>query len=90
MATNNRSSRYQKKIRRTMRQLSPFTQEPNGQVSWSPQPGDYYLVTGTTRSGKRFRFQTDKWPLAAAINVWHGTKWLVRDGQRFSIQRIYN
>lgn len=69
---------------------SPFTHEPDGQVSWSPQPDDSYIVTGVTRAGKRFRFTTTKWPLASAINLYVGTKWLVRNGRRYAIQRIYN
>ena len=69
---------------------SPLTHAPNGAVVWTPAPGDYYLVTGKTRAGKRFRFRAENWPLAAAINVWRGTKWLVRDNKRFVIQSITN
>jgi hypothetical protein len=69
---------------------SPLTRSPNGAVVWTPTPGDFYLVTGKTRAGKRFRFQTDKWAVAQAINVWRGTKWLVRDDKRYVIQTISN
>lgn len=68
---------------------SPFTSTPDG-VAWTHQPGDFYLVTGHTRSGKRFRFQTDKWPVASALNIYRGTKWLVRANRRFRILSIHN
>jgi hypothetical protein len=69
---------------------SPLSRSPNGAVVWTPAPGDLYLVTGKTRAGKRFRFQTPIWAVAQAINVWRGTKWLVRDNKRFIIQTIAN
>ena len=68
----------------------PITLLPNGAVSWVPAPGDSYLVTGRTRDGKRFRFVTPNWPVAAAINVWRGTYWLQRDGKRYKIQSRFN
>lgn len=70
--------------------MSPLTIGPDGHVSWTPAPGDYYLVTGTTRAGKRFRFKTDRWLLALAINAYRGNYWLVRDGRRYRIQSRYN
>jgi hypothetical protein len=68
---------------------SPFTPTPDG-VTWTHQLGDIYLVTGHTSSGKRFRFQTDKWSVANALNIYCGTKWLVRNGKRFRILSIHN
>lgn len=62
----------------------------DGIATWEPLPGDSYLVTGTTRSGKRFRFVTPNWHVAAAINVWRGTYWLQRDGRRYKIQSRFN
>lgn len=62
----------------------------DGIATWEPLPGDSYLVTGTTRSGKRFRFAAANWPLACAINVYRGTYWLIRDGRRYKIQSRYN
>ena len=69
---------------------SPFTSTPDGQISWTHQPGDSYLVTGVTRAGKRFRFSSPHWAVASAINVWRGTYWLLRPGKRFRISSIYN
>lgn len=69
---------------------SPFTHNPDGTVTWFHQPGDSYIVTGVTTSGKRFRFSTDRWPLASAINVYRGTYWLARDGRRHRISARYN
>lgn len=70
---------------------SPFTKLPeSNSITWTHQPGDFYLVTGRTLSGKRFRFQTDKWTVAQALNIYRGTKWLVRANRRFRILSIYN
>ena len=62
----------------------------DGIATWEPLPGDSYLVTGRTRDGKRFRFVTPNWCVAAAINVWRGNYWLQRNGQRYLIQSRYN
>ena len=64
--------------------------EPDGRVSWLQAPQDTYLVTGTTTNGKRFAVTTKSWAHARGINVWRGSKWLVRDGKRHLIQRITN
>jgi hypothetical protein len=69
---------------------SPITLSPDGHATWTHQPGDSYAVTGITTTGKRFRFSTDRWPLASAINVYRGTYWLIRDGKRHKIQSRYN
>lgn len=58
--------------------------------TWTHQTGDAYLVTGTDRDNKKFRMEFKDWPQAQGINVWRGTKWLIRDGKRYIIQRIYN
>lgn len=69
---------------------SPFYTNESGQRCWTHVPGDTYLVTGVDRSGKRFKRTTDCWGYAAGINLWRGTRWLVRGGKRFRIQAIYN
>ncbi len=69
---------------------SPLQKLPNGTVTWTSTPGDSYLVTGKTRAGKRFRFATEHWAVARAVNVWRGSYWLIRDNQRFLIQSRYN
>jgi len=69
---------------------SPLTHNSDATVTWTHQPGDSYIVTGVTRAGKRFRFTTDRWPLASAINAWRGTYWLSRNGRRYRIATVYN
>lgn len=64
--------------------------EPDGRVTWFPQAQDTYLVTGTTTNGKRFSVATKTWAHARGINVWRGSKWLIRDGKRHLIQRVTN
>ena len=60
----------------------------NGQ--WSEEDGDCYHVTGIDRNGRRFKLVCTSWFHAKGINVWQGSKWLVRDGRRYLIQRISN
>jgi hypothetical protein len=59
-------------------------------TTWTHQEGDKYLVTGIDREGKRFYLLYNYWHVAKAINVWKGSRWLIRDGKRVLIQRIYN
>ncbi len=61
-----------------------------GIVHWMQERGDKYVVTGTDRHGKRFRITTNNWPHAKGINLWRGTKWLVREGKRHMITRVFN
>lgn len=68
----------------------PIKRVADGIVTWDYCERDSYLVTGITRSGKRFRFACPKWSVAAAINVWRGTYWLQRDGRRYKIQSRFN
>lgn len=72
---------------------SPFHGQGNllgaGRV-WEQLDGDAYLVTGLDRAGKRFRIKTSNWAHARGINVWRGSKWLVRAGKRYLVQRITN
>lgn len=69
---------------------SPFIHNPDSTVTWTHEPGDSYVVTGVDRAGKRFRFTTDRWPIASSINAWRGTYWLVRAGRRYRIQSRHN
>lgn len=59
-------------------------------MEWKHQIDDQYCVTGVDRRGKRFRLTFNNWFAARCINVWRGSKWLVRNGKRTLICRIYN
>lgn len=74
-----------------MKTKSPIEKNQYNEVSWQPQPGDSYVVTGVLTNGRRFRpIRTDNWAYANGINLWRGTKWLVRNGKRHVIVRYYN
>jgi len=49
-----------------------------------------YHVTGVDRTGKRFRIVTLSQIHAYGINVWQGSVWIVRDGTRKLLHRVYN
>lgn len=70
--------------------MSPFSKRTDGTVSWKSQPGDSYLVTGKTVDGKRFRQTHPTWFWANGINLWRGSKWLLRDGKRYLLCRVSN
>lgn len=62
-----------------------------GNKTWMADDVARYEVTGVDRNGKRFKIVTDSWPHARGINVWRGSKWLVRhDGRRELIQSVFN
>lgn len=61
-----------------------------GRKCWNSLPGDMFHITGVDRGGKRFKIVTSNWIHASSINVWRGTRWLVRGGRRYVIQRIHN
>lgn len=61
-----------------------------GVVSWTHKPGDVYHVTGVKLDGQRFRIVTSNWHYAKGINVWRGTKWLVRLGHRVRLVSVWN
>lgn len=61
-----------------------------GNVTWYHLPGDFYEVTGVDVYGKRFRIVSNTWWHAEGINLYRGTKWLVRNGKRYKIQSVYN
>lgn len=71
------------------RVVNPITHS-NGQATWLPRSGDMFVVTGTRCDGQRFTLTVKSWAHARAINVWRGSKWLLRDGKRWLIQRINN
>lgn len=48
------------------------------------------MATGVDRDGKRFVKTAKEWKWIAGINLWRGTKWLVRDGKRYVISKHYN
>lgn len=59
------------------------------QREWDSEPGDKFLVTGVLRNGRRFpAIETDNWRYANEINLYRGTKWLVRDGKRHKIVEV--
>lgn len=68
---------------------SPFEIQ-GGARKWFHKPGDKYIVAGVLYSGTRFRDEYSDWKTAFSINVWRGSKWLLRDGRRYLIQRITN
>lgn len=57
---------------------------------WTCQANDKYHVTGKDKYGRYFKRVCDNWHMARSINVWKGSRWLVRDGQRYLIERVYN
>jgi hypothetical protein len=59
-------------------------------MEWHQQAGDAYHVTGVDTRGRRFKIVTTSWMHARGINVWNGSRWLVRDGRRTLIERVYN
>jgi hypothetical protein len=55
---------------------------------WNELEGDTYHVTGVDKSGRRFKKVYSNWVMADGINVYEGSKWLVRDGRRYLIARF--
>ena len=49
-----------------------------------------YAVTGIDRAGKRFSMTFDNYIHAMGINLWQGTVWMVSNGKRKLIKRVYN
>jgi hypothetical protein len=70
-----------------MTSTNPITVE-NGKATWTHRAGDTYAVTGTDRNGVRFKRVCGSFAMAKGINTQQGTRWLVRDGRKFRIQRI--
>lgn len=59
-------------------------------VAWTHQRGDQYVVTGVDVRGRRFKQTYGNWWQAEAINIWRGTRWLVRQGRRLRLQTVRN
>ena len=49
-----------------------------------------YHVTGIDRYGKRFKIETTNPYYADGINLYRGSVWLVENGKRTLIKRVYN
>lgn len=74
-----------------MKTKSPIKIDAHGIVSWISKEGDSYLATGINRDGtKRFKMKYTSWNYVKGINIWRGTKWLVRDGKRYIISKHCN
>lgn len=69
---------------------SPVVTSADGSTHWVNKPGDKFVATGVDRNGKRFRIVSDSWPHIRGINIWRGTKWLLREGRRFRVGTYYN
>lgn len=72
-----------------LRDANPFYYV-DGRKTWNFVSGDSYRVTGVDARGKRFRIDTNSVSHMSGINVYRGSKWLVRMGRRWLINRIYN
>lgn len=50
-----------------------------------------FIVTGTDRSGKRFKIQTSNYMHAMCINLWRGSVWALLDsGKRKKLKTVIN
>ena len=49
-----------------------------------------FKITGTDRSGKRFRIETDNAQYALGINAYRGSLWENIDGTYKLVRRYYN
>ncbi len=47
-----------------------------------------YVITGILRNGRRFKPITTTTP--QHYNIWQGTIWLIKDGKRKLVKRIWN
>lgn len=62
----------------------------NGYLQWNHLPTDQYMATGVDRNNKRFKIVSNSYDYIRGINLWRGTKWLLRDGKRHRIQSVFN
>lgn len=69
---------------------SPIVKASDGSTHWIDKPGDRYAATGVDRNGRRFRIESASWSYIRGINLWRGSKWLLRDGRRFCVGRVVN
>lgn len=59
-------------------------------VEWTHKDGDLYKATGVLVNGKRFEpIISDNWLHIRSINLYRGSKWLLRDGKSYLIERVY-
>ena len=49
-----------------------------------------FKITGTDRSGKRFKIETDNAQYASGINAYRGSLWENIDGTYKLVRRYYN
>lgn len=70
---------------------NPIERHPDGGCAWTHQEGDMYVASGVDTHGRRFRaIRSEHWHYINGINLYRGTKWLVRDGKRYKIQTVWN
>lgn len=62
----------------------------NGYTQYNHLPTDTYMATGTDRNGKRFTIVSSSYDYIRCLNLWRGTKWLVRNGKRHRIETANN
>lgn len=62
----------------------------NGTIEWTTCSDDKYIVTGVDRDGKRVKKENSNYHYIAGINIYRGSRWLVRNGKRHLLQRVYN
>lgn len=62
----------------------------NGYLQWNHLPTDQYMATGVDRNNKRFKIVSSSYDYIRSLNLWRGTKWLIRNGKRHRIQTVTN
>lgn len=67
-----------------------FSKNPAGQTVWREQAGDKYAVTGVRVDGSRFKGECASWHYCKGINLYRGTRWLIRNGRRYKIEEVWN
>lgn len=75
---------------RTSQEPDADIQRTGGRITWTHRAGDRYAATGVLRNGRRFRIVSASWRYINRINVWQGSKWLLRDGRRYRLQSVSN
>lgn len=77
-------------IKKELKRKNPFHNSKGESRAWAELPDDKYLVTGLDCSGRRFKRYCETWFDCSCINVFNGSKWLIRKDKKHLIQRIYN
>lgn len=63
----------------------------NGVAEWEHKQGDMYVATGVCPRGKRRGSVTgNSWFHIKRINLYRGSRWLLRGGKRYLIERVIN